>query len=188
MTTSTHPTSRRSLMRGVAWAAPTVAMSIGAAPAIAISPTIEPALNTDSSCKETQGSKRYYLAFTIDNKGSADAEVRAIQLSVTPDSGSTVVFSGGLPTRWYPLPGKDSIEMSFRSSTSGNIANGIATATFEVRDLSGSTQNIVTTFRVDSLPPCECVPAPCSPRPANSGERGVPAENSPSTPSDGGQG
>lgn len=151
--------TRRSLMKGIAWAAPMATIAV-AVSALAVSPPIVVTLSA-TSCKETQSSKKYYLAFSIKNTGSGTAEVRAIALSVAANSGQTVVFSGGLPTAWEPVGGHDTILMDYTSTANGNISQGTATATFEVRDPSGVVQTVTETFNIGSLPPCECVPAPC---------------------------
>ena len=160
MVQDTWSTTRRSLMKGIAWAAPVATVAV-AAPALAVSPPIVVTL-AGTSCKETQGAKKYYLAFSIRNSGSGTAEVRATALSVPPNSGQTVTFTEGLPTPWESVGGHDTLLMDYTSTPNGNIANGTATATFEVSDPSGVVQTVTETFDVGSLPPCECVPAPCS--------------------------
>lgn len=159
MVQETQGATRRTLMKGIAWAAPMATIAV-AVPALAVSPPIVVTLSA-TSCKETRSSKRYYLAFSIRNTGSGIAEVRAISLSVAANSGQMVTFSGGLPTAWEPVGGHDAILLDYTSTKNGNISQGTATATFEVRDPSGVVQTVTETFDIGSLPPCECVPAPC---------------------------
>lgn len=136
-----------------------------AAPALAVAPPIIVTLDAGVSCKETQSSKKYYLAFSIKNTGSGTAEVRATALSVTPNSGSTITLTGGLPTAWESVAGGGTILLDYTSEASGDIANGTATATFEVRDPSGVVLTVTQTFNIARLDPCKCVPAPCAPSP-----------------------
>lgn len=160
MVQETQGATRRSFMKGIAWAAPMATIAV-AVPALAVSPPIVVTLS-GTSCKETQNSKKYYLAFSIKNTGSGTAQVRATALSVTPNSGQVVTFTEGLPTSWEPAGAHGTIVMDYTSTANGNIANGTATATFEVSDPSGVIQTVTETFDIGSLPPCKCVPAPCA--------------------------
>lgn len=158
---SSDGASRRSIMKGVAWAAPMAAVAV-AAPAVAASPKepIDVDLS-DLTCKETKSSKKYYLAFDIRNIRTFDVEFRITSLVVEPNSGSNITFPGQIPTNWISLGDLATITVGFTSDESGNIANGTAVATFEVRDPSGEVETFTGTFRVPTLSPCPCVPMPC---------------------------
>ena len=155
--TARSVTTRRSMMKGMAWAAPAMTMAV-AAPALAASPPIGPppvmaVLNTNASCKVTGGIHKYRLVFTFTNSGS-DAMVKMTSVSVTPNSGSPVTFpvSDEAP---FSLPAGGEEVATYESDKAGNMANGTAVATFEYEDAMGVVQTVTQEFAVPSLPPCK---------------------------------
>ncbi|MDV3295485.1 MAG: hypothetical protein LOY01_06650 [Brachybacterium paraconglomeratum] len=149
-------TTRRALMKGVAWAAPVAAVAI-TAPALAASPPVGPSpviavLNTNASCKVTGGIHKYRLVFTFTNSGS-DAMVKMTSVSVTPNSGSPVTFPVSDEAS-FSLPAGVEEVVTYESDKAGNMANGTAVATFEYEDATGVVQAVTQEFAVPSLRPC----------------------------------
>lgn len=157
MSSTASITTRRALMKGVAWAAPVAAVAI-TAPALAASPPVGPSpviavLNTNASCKVTGGIHKYRLVFTFTNSGT-DATVKMTSVSVTPNSGSPVTFpvSDEAP---FSLPASGEKVVTYESVKANDMANGTATATFECRDATGVLQTVTQEFAVPSLSPCK---------------------------------
>ena len=155
--TARSVTTRRSMMKGMAWAAPAMTMAV-AAPALAASSPIDPppvmaVLNTNASCKVTGGIHKYRLVLTFTNSGS-DAMVKMTSVSVAPNSGSPVTFpvSDEAP---FSLPVGGEEVVTYESVKADDMANGTATATFEYEDATGVVQTVTQEFAVPSLPPCK---------------------------------
>ena len=155
--TARSVTTRRSMMKGMAWAAPAMTMAV-AAPALAASSPIDPppvmaVLNTNASCKVIRGIHKYRLVFTFTNSGS-DAMVKMTSVSVAPNSGSPVTFpvSDEAP---FSLPVGGEEVVTYESVKADDMANGTATATFEYEDATGVVQTVTQEFAVPSLPPCK---------------------------------
>lgn len=157
-------TTRRSLMKGVAWATPVAVVSI-AAPAVATSPTppIDVTLDGDS-CKypgqSTPNAFSYKLIFNIENNRGYDIEWRVTSLYVDPNSGSNITFPYSFPTDWTSLSAHGSTSATFISNESTNSSNGNAVFTFEVRKVGGGDEQPVSgSISIGGLPPCKDAPA-----------------------------
>ncbi|EWS80866.1 hypothetical protein [Brachybacterium phenoliresistens] len=157
---SASTTTRRSLMKGVAWATPVAVVSI-AAPAVATSPTppIDVSLDGDS-CKypgqSTPNAFSYKLIFNIENNRDYDIEWRVTSLYVDPNSGSNITFPYSFPTAWTSLSAHGSTAATFISNESTNSSNGSAVFTFEVRKVGGGAEQPVSgSISIGGLPPCK---------------------------------
>lgn len=154
-------TSRRSIVKGAAWAAPVVAIST-IAPAYATSPDepIDVVLGA-GSCKQTAGSKRYQLELHFENKSGYDIEYVVTSLTVTPNSGSTITFTLDGERKFIAEGGTDTD--TFVSDRSGDLANGTAAITYIAYDTDGNETPVETTVSITDLPPCkkdQVVPPP----------------------------
>ena len=170
MSSTASITTRRSLMKGVAWAAPVAAVAI-TAPALAASPPVdqptlpttppteepEPpfvaVLNKGESCKATAGVGVYRLTFTLKNTdGASTANVELTSLAVDPNSGSPVFFSLTEQTVFTLAVGGEA-KVTYVSDKAENMANGKASATFTYTDESGE-HTLTQEFSLNGLPVC----------------------------------
>lgn len=148
--TEQKTSSRRALMKGVAWAAPVAAVAV-AAPAYALSYPVVIEFDEDKSCKASSSDK-YYLYFKLTNQSTGTINYQVTSLTVTASSGQSVTFpqlgSGTL------APGA-SFEGGFCSNEAKNMASG--TARIEVRVTGGGGTPVVVPveFDIPELNPCE---------------------------------
>ncbi|MBB5832763.1 hypothetical protein [Brachybacterium aquaticum] len=151
--TEQKTSSRRALMKGVAWAAPVAAVAV-AAPAYAASNPVTITVDPTLSCKQTPPPGRkdayYYLTFSMKNNLSVPINYDFTALWVQATSGQPVNFT--YPPDGTLAPGA-TVTWTVCSGVVTNTAQGTAGATVEV---SAGTNTFVVTkpLEVASLPPC----------------------------------
>lgn len=158
--TEQKTSSRRALMKGVAWAAPVAAVAV-AAPAYATSHEeppiiVEPVPGAGNSCKDNApgNAAYYYLTFSFENPTDEPITLTITDIQMFPNSGTKPTFpEGGLHGNVFTFtvgPGQ-TINQSFCSTNAPNAAQGNATMELSI---AGATYNIED-LAFPTVPPCD---------------------------------
>ncbi|WP_270409895.1 hypothetical protein [Brachybacterium paraconglomeratum] len=152
MSRTASVTTRRALMKGVAWAAPVAAVAT-TAPALAASPLpIEAVLDAGKSCKLPR-TKQYRLSFTFVNTG-AKVTVKLRSITVSPNSNTHVSFPLDSSNDTFEIAAGGTHSVDYVSHVSGNAADGQASATFTLEDGSGERE-VTQNFGFQSFSNCK---------------------------------
>lgn len=128
-----------------------------AAPALAAStPPVFPELNVSGTCKHSNlppSGQRYHIGVTWTNTLPCETTVTVSSISVVPNSGTGVSFTG-LPDSF--VVGSDETEnRHYDSLPTPNMANGTAQILYTFTDCAGNTVAGNVPLTVDTLNPCQ---------------------------------
>lgn len=156
--TEQKTSSRRALMKGVAWAAPVAAVAV-AAPAYASSQVVSITSTPGVSCRDTPGDNQYYLSFDIVNNSNVELNFTVTYLAVAPNSDSPVVFPLSSSNNNGQIGVNGEVTWGLCSNNAENMAQ--ATAVIQVRvEGQGIDASIDQTFEFGALEPCQSLSGP----------------------------
>lgn len=145
---------RRTVVKGAAWAAPVVTLGV-AAPSLAASPPpVAPSLG-GTSCKHTEGVKRYHVELVFKNGLNCPTTVHISKFVVIANSGQEVTFSDYPPVTDFQIPRYSQLSWVYDSDVMGNISQGNVQVVYTYTDCDGNVQNGDVTLNVGELPPCD---------------------------------
>ncbi|WP_370891361.1 hypothetical protein [Janibacter sp. GXQ6167] len=170
MTTTPHtrPITRRTLTKGVAWAAPVLAIGV-AAPAYATSgpaPTftfIKACKSPGDSCKVFP--KGYEFRFTVCNPGTETIWLYTVTYTATGTNLKLIHASPPLPIRVDPGGCREVVFRADSSNSANQDFQATMTVTWGHTQTAGGDPNphppVSTTYTVPGTPPdCACTAAP----------------------------
>lgn len=141
--------SRRTVVRGAAWAAPAI-MIASAAPAIAASPGPVVPSGSGSACKHPGNPKWYHFTFCFENTSAASITVTLDHMTVNgllPEDPQPII-----PTS-IVVPAGQKVCKYVDSGLWGNSANGQAILYFNYSSGGQQYSNSIST-NANDLPPC----------------------------------
>lgn len=147
---------RRSVVKGAAWAAPVVSLGVAAPLSAASPPPVAPTLDAGGTCKhsnEPPQSQRYHVAVVWENTLDCETTVTITSITVAPNSGTGVGFTG-IPSP-FTVSGSGTVSHYYDSLPTPNMANGTATVTYTYTDCGGNGVAETVPLTFSSLPPCQ---------------------------------
>lgn len=144
--------SRRTIVKGAAWAVPAVAVA-GAAPAVAVSPPIIPT-PAGNACKHPGNPKWYHFTFCFENTSATSITVNMVSMIVNGVTGAQVLPASVV------VPANSTVCSYIDGGLFADSANGTATLNISYTYLSQTVTDDVTTSFND-IPPCGTGADPC---------------------------